>query len=197
MNKSKVMKLLFVFAMFTSVFLAGCGSSASAGSAPVPEGDEAKSQSKAFDHDSHTQTAVGTHTVEIPSSWPANPPYYYPENGYVYEDQGFAMLYVFSTAMDIDAKSFLSEPVRKGFFEDLTEDSASPVLKISETRTVNGKKMNYISYTDTIEDIPGLVRSYWYLQEGGTEVITLLFFQGDNVNYSYKDDLDKIAASLQ
>ena len=57
-------------------------------------------------------------------------------------------------------------------------------------------KTQYISYTDTISDIPGILRSYWFLNKDDDEVITLIFFQGDDSAYSYKDDFDKIVASL-
>jgi hypothetical protein len=78
----------------------------------------------------------------------------------------------------------------------MIKTSENPVLKVSEQRTVGGKKMNYISYTDTLQGTPGILRSYWFLNKDDDEVVTLIFFQGDDSSYSYKDDFDKIVASL-
>ena len=79
----------------------------------------------------------------------------------------------------------------------MTDSSSNAQLKVSEERTVNGKKMNYISYTDTLEGIPGLMRSYWFVNSEDEEVLAVLFFQGENSVYSYRDDFEKIMASLK
>ena len=195
MKKAMGMKRFFAFAMVTAALLAGCGSSSPAPAAAIAEGDESKPQSAAFDTESHTEIESGSYRIDVPASWTANPPYYYPEN-YSTEDQGFAMLYTYSSGMHVDEKTLVNESSRKELYEGMISSSVNPVLKISEERTIAGKKMSYISYTDTISEIPGLLRSYWFLDKDSDEVITLMFFQGDDSTYSYKDDFDKIVASL-